>query len=164
MDLRESDHTYNLSAHGIYLLSVLHAADFGRLGPANTLARAAQNAAFAATLSGAGPDASDYLLNQLLVLLEDQVEQARLVLQQARPYRMIDWSRREHRQQLETIQHVLNTLQEQLDASSRAFYQIVRLHDAMQEIVRLHTGIHATSERPGGFLAADPPILATISC
>jgi hypothetical protein len=33
-------------------------------------------------------------------------------------------------------------LQEHLDASSHAFHQVVRLHDAMQEIVRLHTGIH----------------------
>src|SRR5207245_10142322 len=80
--------------------------------------------------------------DQLLILLEDQVDQARSVLQHGRPYRMIEWSRREHRRQLETIQQVLNTLQEQLDTSSNAFYQVVRLHDSMQEIIRLHTGIH----------------------
>jgi hypothetical protein len=55
---------------------------------------------------------------------------------------MIDWSRREHRRQLETIQQVLTMLQERIDASSRAFHYVVRLHDAMQEIIRLHTGIH----------------------
>lgn len=142
LDLRESDHTYSLSPHGIHLLSLLHAADFGSLAPANALARAAQNAAFGATLAGSGASAASYLLEQLLVLLDDQVDQARAVLQQGRPYRMIEWSRREHRQQLETIQQVLNTLQERLDTSSRAFYQLVRLHDGMQEIVRLHTGIH----------------------
>src|SRR5213593_3776873 len=48
LDLRELDHTYALSPHGVHLLSVLHAADFGNLGPANALARAAQNAAFGA--------------------------------------------------------------------------------------------------------------------
>lgn len=142
LDLRESDHTYTLSPHGLHLLSVLHAADFDNLAPANALARAAQNAAFGATLEGASSEAAGYLLEQLLVLLEDQVEQARVVLQQGRPYRMIDWSRREHRRQLETIQQVLNMLQERLDASSHAFHHVVRLHDAMQEIVRLHTGIH----------------------
>jgi hypothetical protein len=142
LDLRESDHTYALSPHGLHLLSVLHAADFDNLAPANALARAAQNAAFGATLEGASPEAARYLLEQLLVLLEDQVEQARIVLQQGRPYRMIDWNRREHRRQLETIQQVLTMLQERLDASSRVFHHVVRLHDAMQEIVRLHTGIH----------------------
>jgi len=142
LDLRESDHTYALSPHGLHLLSVLHAADFDNLAPANALARAAQNAAFGATLEGASSEAAGYLLEQLLVLLEDQVEQARVVLQQGLPYRMIDWSRREHRRQLETIQQVLTMLQERIDASSRAFHHVVRLHDAMQEIIRLHTGIH----------------------
>jgi hypothetical protein len=51
LDLRESDHTYALSPHGLHLLSVLHAADFDNLAPANALARAAQNAAFGATFS-----------------------------------------------------------------------------------------------------------------
>ncbi len=143
LDLRELDHTYALSPHGVHLLSILHAGDFGNLGPANALARAAQNAAFGATLDGSGPDVASYLLEQLLVLLEDQVDQARTVLQQGRPYRMIEWSRREHRRQLETIQQVLNTLQEQLDASSQAFYNVVRLHEGMQETIRLHTGIHS---------------------
>jgi hypothetical protein len=142
-DLRESDHTYALSPHGLDLLSVFHAADFDSLAPANALARAAQDAAFGATLEGASSEAAGYLLEPLLVLLEDQVGQARVVLQQGRPYRMIDWSRREHRRQLETIQQVLTMLQERIDASSRAFHHVVRLHDAMQEIIRLHTGIHS---------------------
>jgi hypothetical protein len=142
LDLRDSDHSYALSARGIHLLSVMHAADFGSLSPANALARAAQNASFGATLDGADPNAVSYLLEQLLVLLEDQLDEARTVLQHGRPHRLIDWSRREHRRQLETIQNVLSTLQERLDASSRAFREVVRLHEAMQEIVRLHTGIH----------------------
>jgi hypothetical protein len=143
LDLRESDHTYALSPHGIHLLSILHAADFAQLAPANALARAAQNVAFGTTLQGSAPDSASYLLNQLLVLLDDQIDQARVVLQQARPFRMIEWIRREHRLQLETIQQVLNALQERIDASSTAFYRLVRLHEAMQETVRLHTGIHA---------------------
>lgn len=68
---------YSLSSHGIHLLSLLHAADFGSLAPANALARAAQNAAFEATLEGSGASAASYLLEQLLVLLDDQVDQAR---------------------------------------------------------------------------------------
>ena len=64
LDLRELDHTYALSPHGVHLLSILHAADFGNLGPANALARAAQNAAFGATLDGSSPDVASYLLEQ----------------------------------------------------------------------------------------------------
>lgn len=142
LDLRESDRTYTVAAAGIHLLSVLHAADFGSLTPANALARAAQNAAFGVTLDGADRDSASYLLDQLAVLLDAEVEQARTVLQQGRPHRLIDWSRREHRDQLATIRGVLEALQERLDAGSRGFGQIVRLHEAMQEIVRLHTGIH----------------------
>lgn len=142
LDLREVDHTYALSPSGVHLLTLLHAADFATLNPANALARAAQSAAFGVTLDGAGAGQAEYLLTQLLVLLENQVEEARLVLQLGRPYRLIEWNRREHGRQLETIQQVLNVLQERLDASSRAFAHVVRLHEAMQETVRLHGGIN----------------------
>ncbi len=143
LELRETDHTYAVSAVGIHLLSVLHAADVGNLDSSNAIARAAQNAQFGATLDGADPDASAYLLDQLLVLLDNQVEEARLVLQQGRPRRLIEWSRRDQPRQLEIIQGVLRTLQERVDPGSRAFTQIVRLHRAMQEIVLQHNGVLA---------------------
>jgi hypothetical protein len=143
LELRETDHTYAVSPVGLHLLAVLHAADLGNLDASNSIARAAQNAQFGATLDGADPDASSYLLDQLLVLLEDQVEEARIMLQQGRPRRLIDWSRREQPRQLEIIQGVLRTLQERVDPGSRAFTQIVRLHRTMQEIILQHNGVLA---------------------
>lgn len=141
LDLRESDRTYAVAPAGVHLLSVLHAADVGSLSPANALSRAAQNAAFGVTLDGAREGAASFLLDQLAVLLDGEVDQARTVLQQGRPHRLIDWSRRDHRRQLDTIRSVLRALAEQLDEGSGAFARVVRLHEAMQEIVRLHTGI-----------------------
>ena len=141
LHLRASDHTYTVSAVGLNLLAVLRAASFDDLSPANALARAAQNAAFGATLDGAA-DATAYLLDQLLVLLEEQVEEARTIVQRGRPFRMIAWSRRQHGRQLAVIRQVLAALQERMEASSQEFARIVRLHEAMQDIVGLHEGIH----------------------
>lgn len=141
LQLRASDHTYSMAEEGLHLLGLLHAADMGSLTPANALARAAQNAAFGATLDGATGGAA-YLLDQLLVLLENQVEEARHVLSMGRPYRLIAWSRREHGRQLEIIRGVLGALQEKIDAASREFSRVVRIHEAIQEIVRAHGSIH----------------------
>lgn len=140
--LRASDNAYGMTEEGLHLLGVLHAADMGSLNPANALARAAQNAAFGATLDGAD-GAAAYLLDQLLVLLENQVEEARHVLSMGRPYRLIAWSRGEHARQLEIIRGVLGALQEKMEAASREFSRIVRIHESMQEIVRAHGSIHS---------------------
>lgn len=139
--LRAADHTYRVSTEGLNLLAVLQAASLDTLTPANALARAAQSAEFGARLDGAR-DATGYLLDQLLGLLEEQVEEARLVVQRGRPFRMIAWSRRQHGHQLEVIRQVLTGLQSHMDASSRELARIVRLHEQMQEIVRLHEGIN----------------------
>jgi hypothetical protein len=44
---------------------------------------------------------------------------------------------------LHTIRGVLETLSGRLDAASREFSRIVRLHEVIQELVRMHTGIHS---------------------
>jgi hypothetical protein len=142
LQLRAADHTYALAPVGLHLLGLLYAADFGNLSPANALARAAQNAEFGSTLSGA-EGAEAYLLDQLLVLLQNQVDEAQILLQTGSPARMIAWSRREHRQQLETIRQVIAALYERLDDASHEFARVVRLHEAMQDIVRMHGSLHA---------------------
>lgn len=142
LELRASDNTYTLHPEGLNLLGVLHSANLGSLTPDNALARAAQNAEFSATLLGSQGKSTSFLLEQLLVLLEGQAESARGALQHGRAYQMIEWSRRQHGQQLDIIRRVLVRLQEVLPESSHEFGRVVRLHEAMQEIVRLHTGIN----------------------
>jgi hypothetical protein len=141
LDLRASDNTYTLSTIGLHLIGLLHAADLVHLSPTNALSRAAQNAAFRTTLDGAD-GITGYLLDQLLVVLENQVQDAKTVLQHGRPFRMIAWARREHRRQIETIQEVLATIEAHTDASSQHFTKVVRLHSAMQEIIRHRTSIN----------------------
>ena len=141
LELRAVDNSYVPSLVGVNLLSLLAAADLGNLSPQNALARAAQNAEFGARLDGARTPLS-LLLDQLHVLIEDRVEEARQVLQLGRPARMIAWSQQEHAAQLHTIRGVLETLSGRLDAASREFSRIVRLHEVIQELVRMHTGIH----------------------
>ncbi len=141
LELRASDNTYTLSTLGLHLIALLHAADLKGLSPTNVLSRAAQNAQFRTTLDGAS-GVTTYLLDQLLVVLEKQIEEARAILQHGRPYRMIAWSRRKHHHQMETIREVLGTIEAHTDESSHHFAKVVRLHDAMQEIISLHTGIN----------------------
>lgn len=142
LELRASDNTYVPSLVGVNLLSLLAAADLANLSPQNALARAAQNAEFGARLDG-GRSPVSLLLDQLHVLIEDRVEEARAVLQVGRPARMIAWAQGQHAQQLDTIRGVLTTLADRLDAASREFSRVVRLHEVMQELVRMHTSIHA---------------------
>ena len=66
------------------LLAILHAGQLHSLEPGNAIARAAQNAEFAAKLDGVGGAAS-YLLDQLLTLLEEQVEDAGATAARRRP-------------------------------------------------------------------------------
>lgn len=141
LDLRDTDSTYSLAPAAMNLLAVLHAADLGGLESANAMARAARNAEFAAQIGGSG-EAASYLLDQLLVILEAQVDDAAAILRRGRPRELIAWSRRRHTHQLTTIREVLGSLQVRLDEASREFARVVRLHEAMQEIIRQHAGIH----------------------
>lgn len=142
LELRASDDTYVPSIVGMNLLAILHAADLGNVSPANALARAARSAEFGAKLDGSSP-ALAFLLDNLTVLIEGNVDQARAVLQQGRPHRLVAWARQEHLSQLGTIREVLGTLQDRLDEASREFSRVTQLHIAMQELVRMHTGIHS---------------------
>ncbi len=142
VELRASDNTYVPSIVGVNLLSLLAAADLGNLSPQNALARAAQNAEFGATLDG-GRSPLSLLLDQLHVLIEDRVDEARAVLQIGRPARMIAWAQQQHAAQLDTIRGVLATLADRLDAASRELSRVVRLHQVLQELVRAHTSIHS---------------------
>lgn len=141
MELRAADETYQLSSTGTHLLALLHAADFESLSPDNVLSRAAQNAKFGAELDGA-EETTAYLLDQLLGEVERQVVDAKNVMQKGRPFRLIEWSRRKHRRQLDIIRGVLDTLEKELDDASDAFRRVVEIHEKMQTIVRLQTGIN----------------------
>ncbi len=142
LELRGADNTYVPSLVGVNLLSLLAAADLGNLSPQNALARAAQNAEFGARLDGSRSPIS-LLLAQLHVLIEDRVEEARRVLQVGRPARMIQWAQGQHAAQIDTIRGVLHALSDRLDAASREVSSVVRLHEVMAELVRMHTSIHA---------------------
>lgn len=85
--------------------------------PANVLSRVAQTAEFNATLDGGG---------SAVALLLDYLQ----------------WSRKEHARQLDTIRAVLVHLADRLDAASGELARVVRLHDCMQELVRMHASIH----------------------
>ncbi|MCP4604322.1 MAG: hypothetical protein GY847_28010 [Proteobacteria bacterium] len=141
LDLRASDNTYTLSTIGLQLIALLHAADLHGLSPTNALSRAAQNAQFRSTLDGAD-GVTAYLLDQLLCVLENQVADAQSVLQYGRPYRLIAWTRREHGHQLSTIREVLTTIETHTDSSSKHFTRVVRLHEAMEQIIAHQTGIN----------------------
>lgn len=142
LELRDADRSYALHPVGVQLLSLLYAADLGSLTPANAIARAAQNAEFGAKLDGSQAPLG-FLLDNLRGLLDEQVEAARRVLTQGRPFQMIAWSRQQHDQQLETLGAVLEQLQARLDAASREFARVVRLHESMVQLMAMHTGIHA---------------------
>ena len=141
LELRAADRTYELSSTGTHLLAILHAADFENLSPDNVLSRAAQNAQFGAELDGA-EETTGYLLDQLLGELQRQVDEAKNVMQKGRPFRLIEWSRRNHRRQLDIIRGVLDTLERQLEDTSEEFRRVVDIHEKMQAIVRLQTGIN----------------------
>jgi hypothetical protein len=141
LELRDSDRSYALDPVGVQLLSLLYAADLGSLTPANAIARAAQNAEFGAKLDGSQA-AVGFLLENLAALLDAQVDAARQILANGRPSPMIAWSRRQHSEQLGTLRAVLDQLQDRLDATSGEFARVVRLHERMQELVRMHTGLH----------------------
>lgn len=142
LELRDADRSYALHPVGVQLLSLLYAADLASLTPANAIARAAQNAEFGAKLDGSQAPLG-FLLDNLRALLDGQVESARQVLTQGRPFQMIAWSRAQHDAQLDTLGAVLEQLQERLDAASREFARVVRLHESMVQLLAMHAGIHA---------------------
>jgi|GEM_PF-2616261 len=141
LTLRGADNSYAVSHDAMHLLTLLHGAELDNLTPANVLSRVAQTAEFNATLDGGG-SAVALLLDYLHNLVDEEVEQAHAVFRTGRPFRMIQWSRKEHARQLETIRAVLAHLSDRLDAASHELARVVRLHESLQELVRMHTSIH----------------------
>lgn len=141
LELRAVDRTYRFADMGLHVLRMFQVADFAGLADSNVVHRAALAAEFA-TRGQEGQAATGWLLDQLLVQLEDAVDEATNILRQGRPWELLAWSRREHRVQLESIRQVLGFLQERIDASASQFLRIERLHRAMQGIIRQHAGIH----------------------
>lgn len=141
LELRAVDRTYRFADMGLHVLRMLQVADFAGLADSNVVHRAALAAEFA-NRGQEGQAATGWLLDQLLVQLEDAVDEATSILRQGRPWELLAWSRREHRVQLDSIRQVLGFLQERIDASASQFLRIERLHHAMQGIIRQHAGIH----------------------
>lgn len=141
LELRARDNTYRLNPLGLFLLATLRAANFASQTPANLLVRAAEALHFGARVDGDGRT-TGRLLGMLLAELETQAERAREVIASGRPRQLLRFSRREVRAQLDRVTEVLALLEQRLDTASTHFERIVRLHRAMQTILRAHEGLH----------------------
>ncbi len=138
LDLRDIDHQYRVSPLGHYFLSVLRAAGFASQGSANLLVRAAETVRFGAAVDG-GSELR--LLGLLLAQTEDVADRARETLRVGRPRDLIRFSREEVRDQLAHVDDVLTALEERFRQSPASFDRIVRIHEAMQSILRAHKGL-----------------------
>jgi len=138
LELRDVDRTYRVSALAQYFLSVLRAAGFGGQSSANLLIRAAETLRFGAAVD-AGSEAR--LLGLLLAQTEAVADRARETLRSGRPRDLMRFSREEVRSQLEHVDQVLTTLEERFMQSPALFERIVRIHEAMQTILRAHKGL-----------------------
>lgn len=138
LELRDVDRTYRVSALGHYFLSVLRAAGFPGQGAANLLIRAAETVRFGSAVD-AGSETR--LLGLLLAQTEAVADRARETLRVGRPRDLIRFSREEVRSQLEHVDQVLRALEERFQQSPVLFDRIVRIHEAMQVILRAHKGL-----------------------
>lgn len=138
LELRASDNTYRIAPLGLYLLSVLCAADFAGQTPANLLIRAVETVAFGDRVDA---DTTSHLLAMLLAELETQAERAREVLGRGTPRQLIHFSRQEVGDQIRHVQQVLSAVEERTQAGARHFARIVRIHEALQDILRAHEGL-----------------------
>ena len=140
LELRAQDNTYRLNPLGLYLLAVLRAANFASQTPANLLVRAAEALAFGDRVDEEGATTSR-LLGMLLAELESQAERAGEIIRLGRPRQLVQFSRGEVRQQITHVTQVLAAIEERLDEASEHFGRVVRIHEAMQQILRAHEGI-----------------------
>lgn len=138
LELRASDNTYRIAPLGLYALSVLSAADFAGQTPANLLIRAAETVAFGDRVDG---ETTGHLLAMLLAELETQAERAREILGRGSPRQLIRFSRQEVADQIRHVQQVLSVIEERAQAGSEHFARIVRIHEALQDILRAHEGL-----------------------
>jgi hypothetical protein len=138
LELRASDNTYRLAPLGLYLLSVLSAADFAGQTPANLLIRAVETVAFGDRVDA---ETTGHLLAMLLAELETQAERAREVLGHGTPRQLVRFSRHEVAEQIRHVQQVLSAIEERTQAGSEHFAHLVRIHEALQQILRAHEGL-----------------------
>ena len=140
LELRAADNTYRVNPLGLFLLAVLRAANFGSQTPANALARAAETLQFGDRVDEDGAT-TRRLLGMLLAELENQAAHARDVLRRGRPRELIRFSRSDVRRQVDHVVQVLSTLEARLPEASEQFGRLVRLHEAMQAVLRAHEGL-----------------------
>ena len=140
LELRASDNTYRTAPLGFYLLAVLRAGNFASQSPANLLVRAVETLAFGDRVDDGG-STTPRLLGMLLGELETQAERARDVLRRGRPRELMRFSRSEVKRQVEHVVQVIAAIEERLDEASAEFSRVVRIHEAMQVILRAHQGL-----------------------
>jgi len=141
LELRALDNSYRISPLGAFFLSVLVGARFRAQTATNLLVGAAKVLAFGDQMDDDEGSTTRQLLGMLLADLETRADVAREVLARGRPRQLIRFSRIEMRQQLEHVSQVLSAVEERQDAASDEFGRIVRIHDAIQQILRAHEGL-----------------------
>lgn len=143
LELRAVDNTYRLIPLGSYLLTVLVAGDFEAQSPTNMLVRAAEALLFGDRVDATG-DTTAQLLGVLLAELETQAAMATDVIRSGRPTLLVRFSRTEVRQQIGQVADVLAALEKRhggVAGTTRHFGRVVRLHEAMQRILRAHESL-----------------------
>ncbi len=138
LHLRASDNTYRLPPVAFFLLNLLVASDFAGQTPANMLVRAVETVAFGDRIDH---ESTGHLLAVLLAELETQAEHARRVLAEGTPRQLIRFSRQEVRDQILHVGQVISAIEERTEASSDHFARMVRIHEALQDILRAHEGL-----------------------
>ncbi len=138
LQLRASDNTYRIPPLGFFLLNLLVASDFAGQTPANMLVRAVETVAFGDRIDR---ESTGHLLAVLLAELETQAEHARRVLAEGTPRQLIRFSRQEVREQILHVSQVISAIEERTEASSDHFASLVRIHEALQAILRAHEGL-----------------------
>ncbi len=138
LHLRASDNTYRILPVGFFLLNLLVASDFAGQTPANMLVRAVETVAFGDRIDR---ESTGHLLAVLLAELETQAEHARRVLAEGTPRQLIRFSRQEVREQILHVSQVISAIEERTEASSDHFARLVRIHEALQDILRAHEGL-----------------------
>ena len=140
LELRASDNSYRVRPLGLYLLSVLLAADFANQTTSNLLIRAIEATQFSQRLSPDG-QTTGYLLSVLLAELETQAADAREIIRRGTPRQMIRFSRQQVQLQIEHVMQVLLALEQRMDEASQHFGRVIAIHDALQVILRAHEGL-----------------------
>lgn len=138
LHLRASDNTYRMPPLAFFLLNLLVASDFAGQTPANMLVRAVETVAFGDRIDH---DSTGHLLAVLLAELETQAEHTRRILAAGKPRQLIRFSRQEVRAQILHVSQVISAIEERTDTSSDHFARLVRIHEALQDILRAHEGL-----------------------